>query len=143
MCDSVVIASPGAPIWVAKNSDRAPDEVQLVDWVPAAVHPAGEEVRCTAMTIPQVPRTHALILSRPRWMWGCEMGINAAGVAVANEAAIVAHLGHRRELTPRFLDHLWRPTERNSDWSWRWQAAAVLRCLAGRPGAEPHRLWKR
>ena len=86
MCDSVVIAAPGQPVWIAKNSDREADEVQIVDWQPAHEHPAASEVRCTHRSIPQVPQTQGVLLSRPRWMWGCEMGVNAAGVAVANEA---------------------------------------------------------
>ncbi|MCA9659659.1 MAG: C69 family dipeptidase [Myxococcales bacterium] len=106
MCDSVVIVRPGEPVWLAKNSDRVPDEVQLVDWVPAAVHPAGAELRCTHLTIPQVPRTHAMILSRPRWMWGCEMGINAAGVAVANEAVFTRVPVAERGLTGMDLQRL-------------------------------------
>src|SRR5690606_25088833 len=36
--------------------------------------------------LPQVNRTHAITISRPTWMWGCEMGVNEHGLAVANEA---------------------------------------------------------
>ena len=41
-------------------------------------HPAGSVVRCTYIAIPQAPRTLAVVLSKPSWMWGAEMGANEA-----------------------------------------------------------------
>ncbi len=43
---------------------------------PAAEHPPGSTVRCTYIEVPQAPRTLAVVLSRPTWMWGAEMGAN-------------------------------------------------------------------
>lgn len=42
--------------------------------------------QCTYISIDQVPRTHAIVISRPAWLWGAEMGANEHGVCIANEA---------------------------------------------------------
>ena len=40
----------------------------------------------TYLRIPQSARRHAVILSKPAWMWGAEMGVNDQGVVIGNEA---------------------------------------------------------
>ncbi|OXB69511.1 UNVERIFIED_CONTAM: hypothetical protein H355_009821, partial [Colinus virginianus] len=40
---------------------------------------------CTYIEIEQAERTHAVVLSRPAWLWGAEMGANEHGVCVGNE----------------------------------------------------------
>ena len=49
-------------------------------------HPAGTKVKCTYIEIPQVPATFDVILCKPAWMWGAEMGVNLHGVVIGNEA---------------------------------------------------------
>lgn len=39
-------------------------------------YPKGEEVTCTYITISQASRSYEVILSKPFWMWGAEMGVN-------------------------------------------------------------------
>jgi hypothetical protein len=85
MCDCLVALPPATAsgrTLFAKNSDRPPSEMQVVERVPP---------RCEATT----KATHieidgpgketiAFVGSRPTWMWGVEHGVNAAGVAAGN-----------------------------------------------------------
>jgi len=89
MCDTFValpsVTSDGSMIF-GKNSDREPSEVQLLEYLPECKHDPGERVECTYMSIPQVEETHAVLISRPFWMWGAEIGANDRGVVIGNEA---------------------------------------------------------
>lgn len=89
MCDTIVAtkeATRDGSIILAKNSDREPNEAQCIEYHPARSHGAGQELKVTYLTIDQVRQTRAVLLSRPFWMWGAEMGANDAGVAIGNEA---------------------------------------------------------
>lgn len=89
MCDTIVAlgtaTKEGATLF-GKNSDREPDEVQNIVIIPHKIHTAGEEVRCTYITIPQEQETARIMLCQPFWMFGAEMGANEYGVMIGNEA---------------------------------------------------------
>jgi len=89
MCDTFVArgtaTADGSTVF-GKNSDREPNEAQVLEFHPRREREAGAEVQLTYLTIPQVRETRAVILSRPFWMWGAEIGANEDGVALGNEA---------------------------------------------------------
>lgn len=89
MCDTFVIlpshTADGSMIF-GKNSDREPNEAQALEYRPAVLHVKGSVLRCTHIEIPQVDSTFAVLLSRPFWMWGAEIGANEKGVVIGNEA---------------------------------------------------------
>jgi dipeptidase len=89
MCDTIVAlgsaTKDGATLF-GKNSDREPDEVQNIKIYPRQKHKKGEKVKCTYLTIPQVPETARIMLCQPFWMFGAEMGANEYDVAIGNEA---------------------------------------------------------
>ena len=89
MCDTLVAlpaATADGSLLLAKNSDREPNEAQVITCAPAVDYPEGIGLRCTYLQIPQARHTHAVLISRPFWMWGAEMGVNEHGVVIGNEA---------------------------------------------------------
>ncbi|MDD3919790.1 MAG: hypothetical protein PHO41_01240, partial [Eubacteriales bacterium] len=84
MCDTLGRVDLPVPLF-AKNSDRSPNEPQVIEYHPACAH-TEKELAATYIKIEQVKNTHAMILSRPAWMWGAEMGVNDCGVCIGNEA---------------------------------------------------------
>lgn len=85
MCDLLValgeVTESGATIF-AKNSDRPPDERQLVEIVEPRVE---STTRTTYLSIPGAPGpTVRCVISRPEWGWGAEHGVNVDGVVIGN-----------------------------------------------------------
>lgn len=86
MCDSLVALAPataGGRTIFAKNSDRPPDEYQVVEQHPSR-HVDGPQ-RCTYIEVEGGRDVIGVVGSRPWWQWGFEHGINDAGVAAGNE----------------------------------------------------------
>jgi secernin len=89
MCDTMVAvgsATADGSVIFAKNTDREPNEAHQLVIVPAASHDPGSTVMCTYIEIPQVEETYEVLLAKPFWMWGTEMGANEKGVVIGNEA---------------------------------------------------------
>ncbi|MBW1894575.1 MAG: C69 family dipeptidase, partial [Deltaproteobacteria bacterium] len=90
MCDTFVAlpdTTGDGTVIFGKNSDREPNEAQALEFYPGRTYSeTTDQVSCTYIKIPQVKETHAVLLGRPFWMWGAEMGANDRGVVIGNEA---------------------------------------------------------
>lgn len=88
MCD-ILVATPEASkngcMIFAKNSDRDPNEAQILEYLPR-MERAENKVQLTYVDFPQVKKTYAIVISRPWWIWGAEMGANEFGLAIGNTA---------------------------------------------------------
>lgn len=114
MCDTVVatsaVTADGITIF-GKNSDREPNEAHHLLRIPAADHPSGTRVKCTYIDIPQVAHTYAVLLAKPFWIWGAEMGANEHGVVIGNEA-VFTKVPYEKEATLIGMDFLRLALER-------------------------------
>eukprot|EP00062_Callorhinchus_milii_P020961 gi/632977183/ref/XP_007905205.1/ PREDICTED: secernin-1 isoform X2 [Callorhinchus milii] len=81
-------ATEAACVIFGINSARPNNEVQEVVYFPTTCHEPGSKVQCTYIVIDQVEKTHAVMLSKPAWLWGAEMGANEHGVSIGNLAVI-------------------------------------------------------
>lgn len=115
MCDTLGFTENGRTIF-AKNSDRSPNEVQVLEYRDALLHfdndvfityedkkPVTHTQKAMQKTtyaeVEQVTESHAVFLSRPKWMWGAEMGVNDCGVCIGNEAVFTKGQYSREGLT--------------------------------------------
>lgn len=92
MCDTMVAlgnVTKNGEVLFAKNSDRQPNEPHIIIRVPRSKYDiAGtqKELKTTYISIPQVAETYEVMLLKPSWLWGCEMGANEFGLNIGNEA---------------------------------------------------------
>lgn len=104
-CDTFVVLPPATSngsVVFGKNSDRPSGEVQEVVYVSRTTYGATEKLQCSYIEVDQVAETCAVILSKPAWMWGAEMGANEHGVCIGNEA-VFTHLNGPDDRTERLL----------------------------------------
>jgi len=86
-CDSFAVASTNAlsgSNLLAKNSDRPARESQPLHRFGART--GGRRLRLAYVEIDDIDETVPHVGSSPYWCWGHEMGVNARGVAIGNEA---------------------------------------------------------
>lgn len=81
MCDTLCVVDGGRTLF-GKNSDRPVPEPQVVESF--GRRPAGGTVRTQYLELDDTG-AHAVVGSRPSWLWGFEHGVNEHGVAVGNE----------------------------------------------------------
>ncbi|MEN8123888.1 MAG: C69 family dipeptidase [Bacteroidota bacterium] len=89
MCDTFIAlpkVTEDRTIIFAKNSDREANEAQSLEYHSPKRYTDQSKVKCTYIEIPQIEKTNGIIISRPFWMWGAEMGVNEHGVVIGNEA---------------------------------------------------------
>ena len=88
MCDTFSVmhshSASGMPIF-AKNSDRDPNEPQIFVQIEKSSE-TSSSIRTSFIDIEGYPRVYDVLLSKPVWLWGGEMGTNSAGVSIGNEA---------------------------------------------------------
>jgi dipeptidase len=98
VCDTFVAlsnATANGRVLFAKNSDRDPNEAQELVIVEGSNHASGSRVRCTYIEVPQVKKTYTVLLSKPFWIWGAEMGANENGVVIGNEAVFTRYTNNK------------------------------------------------
>jgi dipeptidase len=81
VCDTLCVVGSGHTLF-AKSSDRPPSEPQVVEAFPR--RPAGGVLRTQYLELADTG-AHAMLGSRPAWLWGFEHGVNEHGVAIGNE----------------------------------------------------------
>ncbi len=133
MCDTIVAtpeSSAEGGMLFGKNSDRQCNEAQLLESVPRQRHARGAKVACTYTSVPQVDETYAVLLSRPFWIWGAEMGANEHGVVIGNEG-VHARSGAPRDPALVGMDLLRLGLERSSSAA---EAVDIITALLERHG---------
>jgi dipeptidase len=92
MCDTMVAlgnSTKNGAVLFAKNSDRDFNEAQYLELIEGKSYSKGDKVKCTYIEIPQASRTNTILLSKPFWIWGAEMGANEHGVGIGNSRQAV------------------------------------------------------
>lgn len=112
MCDTLY-KKTNEGFFFGKNSDRSANEPNLTIFIPETFHHE-KTVNCTYISVDQVPKTQAVLLVKPSWMWGAEMGMNDGGVVIGNEAVFTKSSG-KKENRLLGMDMLRLALERAAD----------------------------
>jgi len=69
----------------AKNSSHSPNEAFLTLRVEAKDFGSGGRLRTSTIEIPQASHTYGMVIQKPKWCWGAEVGMNEKGLSVGCE----------------------------------------------------------
>lgn len=94
MCDTMYKKIGENSAIFLKNSDRAANEPNLIILYPE--RKGGGTIDCTYISVPDEGACKVL-LYKPSWIWGAEMGINEYGVSIGNEAVWTKSRGKKDE----------------------------------------------
>jgi secernin len=111
VCDTVAVAT-ATGTWFAKNSDRSPHELQVVEATPG--RSGGGDLRTQYLTLPDAGAS-AILGCRPTWLRGLEMGVNEYGVAIGNEKVWTTDPIHRAPAALLGMDLVRLALERGTD----------------------------
>ncbi len=98
MCDTLAALPPATAngeTLFAKSADCEANEANALVRIPRARHLPGEAVRVTHLVIPQARETHAVLLTKAFWTWGCEIGVNELGLCMGEEAVFTTEMSER------------------------------------------------
>ncbi|HZK20710.1 MAG TPA: hypothetical protein VFC76_00375 [Oscillospiraceae bacterium] len=89
MCDTLIAVPPATAdgyIIFGKNSDREPNEPLILQRFSKGTRKTGTKQKCTYIEVETKEQIHEVLLMKPSWIWGAEMGFNSKGVVIGNEA---------------------------------------------------------
>lgn len=96
MCDTIGIIKKDRALF-GKNSDRSANEPQVIEFIEG--HKTNKnKVKLTYIEIDEVEEVYSILISRPTWMWGAEMGVNEFGVCIGNEAIFTKKTNKKNSL---------------------------------------------
>lgn len=104
MCDTMVAlgnSTADGSVMFAKNSDRQPNEPHIMVRIPRQKYDTVSDkyLKATYIQIPQVGENFEVVLLKPSWIWGCEMGWNEYGLNIGNEAVFTREKQDKESLT--------------------------------------------
>lgn len=89
MCDTLTAlpnSTADGSVLFGKNSDREPNEPLVMLRIPGGARENGKRQKCTYIETEAKETRNEVVLMKPSWMWGAEMGVNAKGLVIGNEA---------------------------------------------------------
>jgi dipeptidase len=119
----------------AKNSDRPPDEAQVL--LAHSARAAGRSLDTQYLRIDDAGAA-ALVASHPTWLWGAEHGLNEHGVAIGNEKIWTVDDPHAQQVGLLGMDLVRLGLERGRDADEAFAALTAALEAHGQGGSGEH-----